>query len=198
VLDVLRHVEDERPFLRFQLAEGFAEAVVDIVGVLDRHRRPGRKQRHGVLVEHALRIVGIAQRSVPAEHQYRRSMQPSVNERVGRVGVPGSLRGGAKPDLAGEARITVRHADGGSLMMGMNVCETVLFAQLHNDVLVGVAHDRENVIDVLSCNRGRKRFKHLHSGLHSTGARCPTANFQICPAGNATAASRPAYIMCSY
>jgi len=61
MLDVLRHVEDEGPFLRFQLAESFAEAVIDIVGVLDRHRRSGRKQRHSVLVEHALRIVGIAQ-----------------------------------------------------------------------------------------------------------------------------------------
>ena len=48
-------------------------------------------------------VVGIAQQSVPAEHQYRRSMQPSVNEQVGCVGVSGPLRGGAKADLAGKA-----------------------------------------------------------------------------------------------
>ena len=41
VLDVLRHVEDKRPFLCFQLAESFTEAVIDIVGVIDFHRRPG-------------------------------------------------------------------------------------------------------------------------------------------------------------
>lgn len=79
MLDVLRHVQDKRPFPGLELAESFAEAVIDIVGVLDRHRRPGREQCHGVLVEHALRVIRIAQRSVPAEHQYRRSMQPSVN-----------------------------------------------------------------------------------------------------------------------
>ena len=81
-------------------------------------------------------------------------MQPSVNERVRGVGIAGPLRGGAEADLAGEARIAVRHADGGSLMMSMNVSEPMLFAQLDNDVLVGVAHDRENVIDAFSRNRG--------------------------------------------
>jgi hypothetical protein len=40
-----------------------------------------------------------------------------------------------------------------ALMVGVNVCEPVLFTQLDNDVLVGVAHDGENVIDTLSRNR---------------------------------------------
>jgi hypothetical protein len=73
---------------------------------------------------------------------------------VGRVGVPGPLRGGAKADLAGEARIAVCHADGRSLMMGVDVFEPVLLAQLHDDVLVGIAHDRKNVIDAFSRNCG--------------------------------------------
>ena len=40
----------------------------------------------------------------------------------------------------------VRHADCGSFMMRVNVFEPVFFTQLHNDVLVGITHDRENVI----------------------------------------------------
>jgi hypothetical protein len=67
------------------------------------------------------------------------------------------LRRGGKAYLAGETRIAVRHADGGSLMMCVNVFETVLFTQFDNNVLIGVAHDRENVIDAL----GRSRLQSL-------------------------------------
>ncbi len=37
--------------------------------------------------------------------------------------------------------------------MGMDVFEPVLLTQLYDDVLVGVTHHRENVIDALRCNR---------------------------------------------
>jgi hypothetical protein len=153
VLDVLRHVQHKRPFPRLELAERLTKAVIDIVGVIDSHRRPGCEHRHGVLVDHALRIVRIALRGVTGQHQYRRSMQPGANERTGGVGIARALRGGAKTDLAGEARIAVRHAHGSSLMMGMDVFEPVLLTQLYDDVLVGVTHHRENVIDALRCNR---------------------------------------------
>ena len=73
--DVLWHVEDKRPFICFQLPKSFAEAVIDVVGVINFHRRPGCELRHRVLVEHALRIVRIAQRGVSGQHQDRRSMQ---------------------------------------------------------------------------------------------------------------------------
>jgi hypothetical protein len=68
------------------------------------------------------------------------------------------LRRGAKTDLAGEARIAIRHAAGGGLMMGMNIFEPVLFTQLHNDVLVGIAHDGENVSNVFSRNGDGERL----------------------------------------
>jgi hypothetical protein len=92
-------------------------------------------------------------------------MQPSVNERVGSVGVAGALRGRAKPDLTGKARIAVRHTDGCAFVMGVNVREPVLLAQLHNDVLVGIAHDCKNVIDALGRNCRRERFQYLHNDL---------------------------------
>ena len=82
MLDVLRHVEDKRPFLCFQLAESFTKAVIDIVGVIDFHRRLGCELCHCVLIDHALRVIGIAQRSVPGQHQYRRSMQASQTSEV--------------------------------------------------------------------------------------------------------------------
>ena len=63
------------------------------------------------------------------------------------------MRGGRKADLAGKARIAVRHADGRRLMMGMNELESMLFTQFHNNFLIGVAYDRENAIDAFSCNR---------------------------------------------
>jgi hypothetical protein len=76
------------------------------------------------------------------------------------------LRCGAKTDLAGEARIAVRHADGRRLMMRVNVFEPVFFTQFDNDVLVGIAHDCENMIDAFSRNPFRKRFKYLHGDLY--------------------------------
>jgi uncharacterized protein YecE (DUF72 family) len=75
VQDVLRHVEDKRTFICFQLPKSFAEAVIDVVSMIDLHRCPGCELRHRVLVEHALRIVRIAQRGVSGQHQDRRSMQ---------------------------------------------------------------------------------------------------------------------------
>ena len=60
------------------------------------------------------------------------------------------MRGGGKADLAGKARIAVRHADGGSLMVGMNEFEPVLFTQLDNDFLIGIADHSENAIDTFS------------------------------------------------
>lgn len=147
------------------MTESLTKTVIDVVGVIDSHRRSGPEQRHGVLVDHALRIVGIALRSMAGQQKYRRSMQPSPTERTRGVGVAGTLRGGAKTDLAGEARIAVRHADGGSLMMRVNVFEPVLLTQLHDDVLVGVAHDRENVIDALSRYRRGECFQYLHGDL---------------------------------
>jgi hypothetical protein len=89
-------------------------------------------------------------------------MQPSDNKRARRIGVAGALRSGAKADLAGEARITVGRADSRRLMVGLNVFEPVLFAQLHNDG-VGIARYRENVIDAFSRNSGGERFKYFQS-----------------------------------
>jgi len=48
----------------------------------------------------------------------------------------------------------------------MNKFEPMLFAQFHNDVLIGIAHDRENVIDALGSDLSGKRFQHLHGDLH--------------------------------
>jgi hypothetical protein len=151
---------------RLELAESFTKAVIDIVGVIDFHRRPGREQGHGVLVDHALRVVGIALRGMTGQQQYRRSMQPGSNERARGIGIPGPLRSGAKTDLAGETRIAVRHADGSSLMMRVNVFEAVFFTQLYDHILVGVAHDRENVIDAFSRNCDGQCLQYFHGGLH--------------------------------
>ena len=61
VLDVLRHVQDKWAFLCFELPKSFADAVVDIVGVIDPNRRLSCELRQCVLVDHPLRIVGVAQ-----------------------------------------------------------------------------------------------------------------------------------------
>ena len=61
-------------------------------------------------------------------------------------------------------------------MMGMNELEPVLFTQLDNDFLVGIAYDRENVIDAFSRNRSGKRFKYLHGDLHLTDVTARIAN----------------------
>src|SRR5437588_765990 len=93
-------------------------------------------------------------------------MQPSQNEGGRCVRIAWTLRCGSKADFVRKARIAVRHADGAGLMMRVNELEPVLFTQFHNYVLIGIAHDRENVIDALSRNRRRKRFKYLHGDLH--------------------------------
>ena len=54
----------------------------------------------------------------------------------------------------------------GNPMMRVNVFEPVRFTQLRNDVLVGIAHDRENVFDAFSRNRGRERLEYLHGDGH--------------------------------
>jgi hypothetical protein len=77
----------------------------------------------------------------------------------------GLLRGRGKADFARKPRIAVGHADGATLMMRVNTFEPVLFAQFHNYVLIGIAHDRKNVIDALSRNRRRNRFQYLHGDL---------------------------------
>jgi len=132
--------------------------------MIDLHRRPGCELRHRVLVEHALWIVRIAQRGVPGQHQDRRSMQARGNQRGRCVSVARTLRGGREADLAGKARIAVRHADGGSLMMG-NELEPVLFTQFDNDFLIGIAYDREDAIDALGRNRRSECFQYLHGNL---------------------------------
>jgi hypothetical protein len=42
------------------------------------------------------------------------------------TGIAGALRGGAQADLPGEARIAVRHAESGSLMMRVDVFQAVI------------------------------------------------------------------------
>ena len=37
-------------------------------------------------------------------------------------------------------------------------------SQLDNYVLIGIAHDREKMIDALSCNRRRNRLQYFHAG----------------------------------
>jgi hypothetical protein len=64
VLDVLWHVEDKRPLPCLQRAESFTKAVINIVGMIDFHRRLGGELRRCVLVDHAMRVVGITQRGV--------------------------------------------------------------------------------------------------------------------------------------
>jgi hypothetical protein len=74
-----------------------------------------------------------------------------------RVSIAGALCSSGKADLASEARVAVGHADSCSLMMRVNVFEPVFFTQLHNDVRIGIPHDRENVIDTFGRNPFRKR-----------------------------------------
>src|SRR4029079_3408110 len=89
-------------------------------------------------------------------------MQPGTNQGSRCVGIARALRGAGETDFARKARITVRHADGTTLMMSVNEFEPVLFTQLDNYVLVGIAHGREKMIDALSCNRRRKRLQDFH------------------------------------
>jgi hypothetical protein len=55
--------------------------------------------------------------------------------------------------------------------MSVNVFEAVLFAQLDNEVLVSIAHDRENVIDAFSRNSSGQRFQYFHGDLRSSDGR---------------------------
>ena len=50
--------------------------------------------------------------------------------------------------------------------MGMNEFEPMLFTQLDNDFLIGIAYDPENAIDAFSRNRSGKCFQHIHGDLH--------------------------------
>src|SRR6476620_3539377 len=97
-------------------------------------------------------------------------MQPGTNQGSRCVGIARALRGASETDFARKARIAVCHADGTTLMMSVNEFEPVLFTQLDNYVLIGIAHDREKMIDALSCNRRRKRLQYFHgeSSVRST------------------------------
>jgi hypothetical protein len=88
-------------------------------------------------------------------------MKPGQNQGSRCVGKARTLRGGSETDFARKARIAVRHADGTTLMMSVNEFEPVFFTQLDNYVLIGIAHDREKMIDALSCNRRRNRLQYF-------------------------------------
>ena len=60
--------------------------------------------------------------------------------------------------------------------MGMNELEPVLFTQFDNDFLVGVAYDRENVIDAFSRDRGGERLKYPYRDLRLNDVTARIAN----------------------
>ena len=102
-------------------------------------------------------------------------MKPGANQGSRCVGIARALRGASETDFARKARIAVRHADGTTLMMSVNEFEPVLFTQLDNYVLIGIAHDREKMIDALSCNRRRKRLQYFHGDSSRKFERACTA-----------------------
>jgi hypothetical protein len=53
--------------------------------------------------------------------------------------------------------------------MRVNVFDSVLLTEFYKEVLIGIAHDRKDVIDALGRNRGSKCFEYFHGNLHPRG-----------------------------
>src|SRR5688500_5740469 len=89
-------------------------------------------------------------------------MKPRTDEGSCCICVTRPLSNRRETRLAAKTSVAVGHAHGACFMMCMDKLDAMLFAQIYDQVLVGIAHNGEQMVKPFGCHCGRYGFKYFH------------------------------------